>query len=435
MGPSQSMTKSNSFQPTTAVNEPIEVPRSTVKSNLRRSSTVGSRLPSSSSAFRLTDTRRSSLHSASDSSSFISPLGLAGSSLTAALQSLRTAGDSDQIPAALGRGPLQVGLEHEIEENYSLQPESRPLIHNGDELARGSNVQPVVANNGQAAETGTALVEVIKNRSQLLVQAGKRISNPTLPIQPIPSSRMVPRSALATDTDNESMYGSQVNLVDVLSQNSGALPINASGLSSRSRTSMGEASSSFSTKKTTAEPKSVPGPPPLITTSTSDVHPQINITDEITEVQPTPSAGSTSLVRPGLNPVADESQRPVSGMTSHSSPSPLPHRASSRVPSTVVHSDQENQPSSLTVPSRSKKRWSVMDSVFRTHSSSSNSHANNHLTSTSTSAALPSRSSTDESLVRSASCNHISGMPIADAANGQHTPWVTFHTEAGYDAA
>ncbi|KAA1121220.1 hypothetical protein PGTUg99_025960 [Puccinia graminis f. sp. tritici] len=89
---------------------------------------------------------------------------------------------------------------------------------------------------------GTALVEVIKKRSQLLAQAGKRIPNPNLPIQPITSSRLVPRSALATDTDNQSVDGSQVNLIDVLSQpaaNSAALGISASAPARQPRTSMG----------------------------------------------------------------------------------------------------------------------------------------------------------------------------------------------------
>jgi hypothetical protein len=406
------MTKSTSFQPTTAGTQPNEVPRSTLQSNLRRSSTVGSRLPSGSPAFQLSDTRRSSLHSNSDSSSFISPLGLAGSSLASALQSLRNAVSSEPAPSALGQAPVQVGLEHEVEEreNRSSQPDSRPIIPNNGELAHGPNAA-VVTNNLQGGQTGTALVEVIKNRSQLLAQAGKRISSPALPIQPIPSSRMIPRSALATDTDdNESLDGNQVNLVDVLSQSSSALGMNALTLGSESRTSVGDAPSSASKKKPTAEASSAPCPPPLITTSARDVHPRINITDEITEVDPHPIARSTSPGRSGL---------------------PLATTTNSRVPSSsVVHSDQENQPSSLTVPSRSKKRWSVMDSVFRTHSSSSSSNNNNNnshanhtpSSSAATSASLPPRSSTDESLVRSASCNQISGIPSLDAAIAQQNP-------------
>ncbi|PLW32957.1 hypothetical protein PCANC_17252 [Puccinia coronata f. sp. avenae] len=412
--PGQSMTKSTSFQPTTAGTQPNEVPRSTLQSNLRRSSTVGSRLPSGSPAFQLSDTRRSSLHSNSDSSSFISPLGLAGSSLASALQSLRNAVSSEPAPSALGQAPVQVGLEHEVEEreNRSSQPDSRPIIPNNGELAHGPNAA-VVTNNLQGGQTGTALVEVIKNRSQLLAQAGKRISSPALPIQPIPSSRMIPRSALATDTDdNESLDGNQVNLVDVLSQSSSALGMNALTLGSESRTSVGDAPSSASKKKPTAEASSAPCPPPLITTSARDVHPRINITDEITEVDPHPIARSTSPGRSGL---------------------PLATTTNSRVPSSsVVHSDQENQPSSLTVPSRSKKRWSVMDSVFRTHSSSSSSNNNNNnshanhtpSSSAATSASLPPRSSTDESLVRSASCNQISGIPSLDAAIAQQNPTV-----------
>ncbi|KAA1074048.1 hypothetical protein PGT21_012301 [Puccinia graminis f. sp. tritici] len=435
LGPGQTMAKSSSCQPTTVANQPSQATKSPVKTALRRSSTVGSRLPSGTSAFEVADTRRSSLHSTSDSSSFVSPLGLLGPTLTSALQSLR-AENSDQLPTnhmALGRDAVQVGLEQATEEreNGSSQRGPPPIINTDDVLARRPNMTGIhegertgkpEPNNGQGEPAGTALVEVIKKRSQLLAQAGKRIPNPNLPIQPITSSRLVPRSALATDTDNESVDGSQVNLVDVLSQpaaNSAALGISASAPAREPRTSMGEVPSVL--KKPTANTQSVPGPP---LNAPNDVHPQINVTDEIAELGHHPIVGSTSLPRAGLNPVADDASRANSATPS----ALLSSRTPSRVPS-GVNSDQENQPSSLTVPSRSKKRWSVMDSVFRTHngSSSSSGSSNNNSHSNSPNPAgpsglLPARSSADDSLVRSASCNQFSPSPFSEAANGQQNP-------------
>ncbi|WAQ81390.1 hypothetical protein PtA15_1A731 [Puccinia triticina] len=70
------------------------------------------------------------------------------------------------------------------------------------------------------------------------------------------------------------------------------------------------------------------------------------------EPHPQLTAASTSLPRLGFNPMSDKAQRV-------SSPSPLPiSRAPSRVPS-GVHSDQQNQLSSLTVSSRSKKPFLI----------------------------------------------------------------------------
>ncbi|WAQ83331.1 hypothetical protein PtA15_3A700 [Puccinia triticina] len=441
LGPGQTMAKSSSCQPASPANHQASpVSRSPGKSALRRSSTVGSRLPSASAAYELLDTRRSSLYSASDASSFISPLGLvAPTTLTSALQSLR-AENSDRLPPnhpALGQAPVQVGLEQAATEesgNGSSQPGPPPIINIDDDLAQRSNItganhvgpvgkpdQGTRAIPGQGGPAGPALVEVIRKRSQLLAQAGKRV-NPNSPIQPISSSRLVPRSALATDTDNESMDGSHLNLVDVLSQPapkaSTALGISTSAPGREPRRSTGEAPSVV--KKSSV--------PPSITTPNEAARPQINVTDEITELDPQSNAASTSLPRPGLiTPMSDDVHRVSS---SHSSPSPLPtpsRAAPSRVPS-GVHSDQENQPSSLTVPSRSKKRWSVMDSVFRTHSNSNNnnnnsgssSNSNSHHNSPSnagSSGLLPARSSTDDSLARSASCNQFSPSPFPEAQN------------------
>ncbi|OAV96497.1 hypothetical protein PTTG_26314 [Puccinia triticina 1-1 BBBD Race 1] len=441
LGPGQTMAKSSSCQPASPANHQASpVSRSPGKSALRRSSTVGSRLPSASAAYELLDTRRSSLYSASDASSFISPLGLvAPTTLTSALQSLR-AENSDRLPPnhpALGQAPVQVGLEQAATEesgNGSSQPGPPPIINIDDDLAQRSNItganhvgpvgkpdQGTRAIPGQGGPAGPALVEVIRKRSQLLAQAGKRV-NPNSPIQPISSSRLVPRSALATDTDNESMDGSHLNLVDVLSQPapkaSTALGISTSAPGREPRRSTGEAPSVV--KKSSV--------PPSITTPNEAARPQINVTDEITELDPQSNAASTSLPRPGLiTPMSDDVHRVSS---SHSSPSPLPtpsRAAPSRVPS-GVHSDQENQPSSLTVPSRSKKRWSVMDSVFRTHSNSNNNNNNSGSSSNSdshhnspsnagSSGLLPARSSTDDSLARSASCNQFSPSPFPEAQN------------------
>ncbi|KAA1128689.1 Pre-mRNA-splicing factor SYF1 [Puccinia graminis f. sp. tritici] len=215
---------------------------------------------------------------------------------------------------ALGRYAVQVGLEQATEEreNGSSQRGPPPIIDTNDVLACRPNMAGIhegertgkpEPNNGQGEPAGTALVEVIKKRSQLLAQAGKRIPNPNLPIQPITSSRLVPRSTLATDTDNQSVDGSQVNLIDVLSQpaaNSAALGISASTPAHQPRTLMGEVPSVI--KKLTANTQSVPGPP---LNAPNDVHPQINITDENAELGHHPIVGSTSLPRAGLNPMAD----------------------------------------------------------------------------------------------------------------------------------
>ncbi|KNE99395.1 hypothetical protein PSTG_07325 [Puccinia striiformis f. sp. tritici PST-78] len=428
LGTGQTMTKSTSFQPTTTAVEPNSVTRPAVKSNLRRSSTIGGRLSNGSSAFQQPDTRRSSFHSASDSSSFISPLGLMAPTLTAAVHSLRAErpGQLPPDPMAAGRDPVQVGLEHETQEGENASSErDRPITNNDDVLAQGSSPaganhiesignlgQSTPAKKEQAEPTGAALVEVIKKRSELLAQTGKRTTSPNTPIQPISSSRLVPRSALATDTDNESLDDSHVNLVDVLTQNllnSTSLGISASAPNNQALSAMGE----IPTKKPTTEPKSVPGPPPSMSTP-NDARPQINVTDEIAETGPHPSTATTSLPRPRLNPVTDDSQRTTS--SSYSSPSALVSRIPSRVPS-AVHSDQENQPSSLTVPGRSKKRWSVMDSVFRTHTSSSSNHSSAAPSPAASSGFIAARSSADDSLVRSASCNQFSPAPPNDQQN------------------
>ncbi|KAI9608666.1 hypothetical protein H4Q26_004851 [Puccinia striiformis f. sp. tritici PST-130] len=406
LGTGQTMTKSTSFQPTTTAVEPNSVTRPAVKSNLRRSSTIGGRLSNGSSAFQQPDTRRSSFHSASDSSSFISPLGLMAPTLTAAVHSLRAErpGQLPPDPMAAGRDPVQVGLEHETQEgeNVSSERETRPIINNDDDPAQGSSPaganhvesignlgQSTLAKKEQAEPTGAALVEVIKKRSELLAQ---------------------------TDTDNESLDDSHVNLVDVLTQNllnSTSLGISASAPNNQALSAMGE----IPTKKPTTEPKSVPGPPPSMSTP-NDARPQINVTDEIAETGPHPSTATTSLPRPRLNPVTDDSQRTTS--SSYSSPSALVSRIPSRVPS-AVHSDQENQPSSLTVPGRSKKRWSVMDSVFRTHTSSSSNHSSAAPSPAASSGFIAARSSADDSLVRSASCNQFSPAPPNDQQNAIDT--------------
>ncbi|OAV86249.1 hypothetical protein PTTG_30003 [Puccinia triticina 1-1 BBBD Race 1] len=149
-------------------------------------------------------------------------------------------------------------------------------------------------------------------------QPGLKCSGNTPPIW-----QALPRAGLATDTENESMDGSQINLADVLAQ-----------LAPTLSTALGMSASS----------------------SGREPHPQL-------------TAASTSLPRLGFNPMSDKAQRV-------SSPSPLPiSRAPSRVPS-GVHSDQQNQLSSLTVSSRSKKPLSVMDPVFHTHNNSWSSNNN-----------------------------------------------------------
>ncbi|KAI9617389.1 hypothetical protein KEM48_004841 [Puccinia striiformis f. sp. tritici PST-130] len=401
-GAGQTMTKSTSFQPTTTAVEPNSVTRPAVKSNLRRSSTIGGRLSNGSSAFQQPDTRRSSFHSASDSSSFISPLGLMAPTLTAAVHSLRAErpGQLPPDPMAAGRDPVQVGLEHETQEGENASSErDRPITNNDD-------VPPkeYTGEKEQAEPTGAALVEVIKKRSELLAQTGKRTTSPNTPIQPISSSRLVPRSALATDTDNESLDDSHVNLVDVLTQNllnSTSLGISASAPNNQALSSMGE----IPTKKPTTEPKSVPGPPPSMSTP-NDARPQINVTDEIAEPGPHPSTATTSLPRPRLNPMTDDSQRTTS--SSYSSPSALVSR----------------------IPSR---RWSVMDSVFRTHTSSSSNHSSAAPSPAASSGFIAARSSADDSLVRSASCNQFSPAPPNDQQNA--TIGHTFHGQNAGESA
>jgi hypothetical protein len=66
--------------------------------------------------------------------------------------------------------------------------------------------------------------------------------------------------------------------------------MNTLTLGKESRISVGDAPSSASKKKPTAESMPALGPPLLITTLARDVHPRINITDEITEVDPHPIA-------------------------------------------------------------------------------------------------------------------------------------------------
>ncbi|WAQ82273.1 hypothetical protein PtA15_2A590 [Puccinia triticina] len=147
LGPGQTMAKSSSCQPASPANHQASpASRSPGKSALRRSSTVGSRLPSASAAYKLPDTRRSSLYSASDASSFISPLGLvAPTTLTSALQSLR-AENSDQLPPnhpALGQAPVQVGLKQAATEesgNGSSQPGPPLILNIDDDLAHRLNI-------------------------------------------------------------------------------------------------------------------------------------------------------------------------------------------------------------------------------------------------------------------------------------------------------
>ncbi|WAR61177.1 hypothetical protein PtB15_13B429 [Puccinia triticina] len=147
LGPGQTMAKSSSCEPASPANHQASpASRSPGKSALRRSSTVGSRLPSASAAYELPDTCRSSLYSASDASSFISHLGLvAPTTLTSALQSLR-AENSDWLPPnhpALGQAPVQVGLEQAATEesgNGSSQPGPPPILNIDDDLAHCSNI-------------------------------------------------------------------------------------------------------------------------------------------------------------------------------------------------------------------------------------------------------------------------------------------------------
>ncbi|MBW0462002.1 hypothetical protein O181_001717 [Austropuccinia psidii MF-1] len=275
----------------------------------------------------------------------------------------------------------------------------------------------------QAERSTTGLIEVIKSNTQQSGKSTKQRSSHATHLASRSKSRLVPRSPLATDTDEDSTdgNGNRVTLVDVLSQplpklndSNNDLPISHP----LEITISAPCRDSFTTSISEGEERLISGN----SQSTS-------LTRSATDNgQSHRNYGSNLLTSNNLNSNS-ESNESNSGLIRN--PSSLLSSIGSNNPnlpisSTNLQNDLETSTNNTctstnsTHRTKSKKRWSVMDSVFRSNSSPSNhQNVNSSSNSNSQNQQLHSRYSNEENssnLIRDTS-NHSNQNRIESQSN------------------
>ncbi|KAH9825113.1 hypothetical protein DFH28DRAFT_1047290 [Melampsora americana] len=359
--------------------------------SLRRSSTVGARISDvnhhrniinhvmhSPDSKRITSGLPSFLSSATRTQKNISstPPSLAyrnGSLESPTLQPIR-----DEIGLGLEReigivdGPSQI---HPAVSSSQLisQDDGISTRHEGYQSTSSHSTET----DREAVPPQTDLVALIRQRKQkqLVAKAEGLVSSQSNSPARTPSRRLVARSPLIGDTDEESVEGAaneylpipttntRISLLDILSQSSpstgGTLAARPSSskqppVANKRWTSIERYQSRTDSSGGLAEPSLPENPVPfnLSRNASSPVR-----TSETLSV-PTPSLGGR------LSPTPSPTSSPILALQNSRAPTPL------------CPPEPVNTP---TVTPKSKKRWSVMDSVFRSSNSSNTSSSANKL--------------------------------------------------------
>ncbi|CAH7675563.1 hypothetical protein PPACK8108_LOCUS10581, partial [Phakopsora pachyrhizi] len=382
---------SNLYRPSDTINPNADF-QPPVASSLRRSSTVGSGtskvlktvLPSSAN-------RRSSFHSSSGAPSAAPQLSSLsqGSPLTSAPSVPHhfgnTPSDEDNLLPIVG--PLELGLEREVEEEdigstqqvtvtseLGIQDEYASRQQHSHRSSSSNSAESEQSIQANQPTSPAALLEVIKARKNRTENS--TVSHPnsnTAADDDIGRFRLVPRSPLAADPDEiGGSTDSQLHLTDVLQQRpanvadkshleSTPLTISVSAPLDQQTGPISNSNSRFDLCVGAAQP---------ILPRRSGSQSEICEQRQSSSLHPASVSDSTQAQAPSnhgnLSPGASRTRsgRP-STSSSMVSPTVIPNstgRSGSR-----QSSEQESGSGSLVVP-KTKKRWSVMDSVFRTHS-------------------------------------------------------------------